>query len=140
MSKKFSVNISKASSAIGLKEKIQKEASSRGLTLSKLVSGIYEYAIYNRSSFKEKVKNPGDKPGLHISTSVSRKVRDGLNEWAAETGRQRTLLCVFILEKVIEDDLFEKIFVEESKKGGKIYKLKTGTDTQTDSEGGGNIT
>lgn len=108
-SNRCAVNVSKSSSAEGLKQALQQEASNRGLSLSKLVGKIFIWAVNNNEKFHGSLKQAAKKPGDHISTSVSANVRDQLNIWARKTDRERSHLCCFILEKVLEDNLLDII-------------------------------
>ncbi len=113
---KCSVNIATSASATGLKTDLQKEANRRGMSLSALVAQIYNYAVDHHAKFEEPLKTARPKPGDHISASVPIKIRDNLNDMAEEDHRTRSLLCCFILEKVLEDNLLPEVFQKKQKR------------------------
>ena len=113
MSNRCAVNISKHSSGEGLKKELQQEASKKATSLSKLVSKIYSWAVNNQDKFDTDLKKAKNKPGEHISTSVSEAVRAELNKWAKKRETDRSLLCCFILEKALEDNLLKDVFLKE---------------------------
>ena len=103
------INISPSSSAEGLREKLEKAASTRGMKVTPLVSAIYEYAVRNKVEFEAPLENAGRKIGEHIGAKVSPETASDLEKWAKQTNRSRGYLCCYILEKVFEDGLLNKI-------------------------------
>lgn len=107
-----SVNIQMASSANGLKEELSVLARKRAVSISKIVSQIYTFAVDNQDLFPDEIDQPRPKPGAHISTDVSQVVATSLTEWAKRLERSRAHHCCFLLECVINDaKLRARIFV-----------------------------
>lgn len=115
-SKQCSINISEASCGKGLRDKLQDEAAKKGLSLSNLVRKIFIWAVDNQSKLENGLSKARSKPGERISTTVSVEVRDALNDWASATDRKRSLLCCYILEKVLEENLLREVLRETKKK------------------------
>lgn len=113
---KVSVNISVAASGQGLHEALTKESGNFGVTLSHLVAAVYRFAVGSKEYYETPLKDSRPKPGKHISASVTIEVRDELNSWADDDGRDRTHLCCFILEKTLEDGLLSKALSRPKKK------------------------
>ena len=86
---KRSVNIPMASSAEGLKEELDTIARRRAVSISKIVSQIYMYAVENPGSFPNEIANPRPKPGKHISSTVTVQVATKLSDWAESLGRSQ---------------------------------------------------
>lgn len=107
------INISRSASAQGLKEALQAEAARRALKLSKLVRTLLTWSVNNRDKFTD-LKKARPKPGEHIGTQVPTAVRDQLNDWAAQKGTDRSLLCCFILEKGLEAKLLDSALKESN--------------------------
>lgn len=111
MSGKRSVNIQMASSAEGLKEQLDIIAKRRAVSVSKIVSQIYTYAVNNPGAFPKEIESPRSKPGKHISTSVPAPVADALTKWAIDLSRSRAHHCCFLLECVVDNQtLYKQIF------------------------------
>ena len=108
---KISINIPMSSSAEGLKDELNIIARKRAVSVSKIVEQIFTYAVENPRSFPDEIENPRQKPGKHISTTVSEQTAEKLTDWARQMGRSRAAHCCFLLECVIDDkDLLRKIF------------------------------
>ena len=108
---KKTINIPMASSAKGLKEELGEIARRRAVSVSKIVEQILVYAANNPGAFPNEIKNPREKPGKHISTTVPIKKAEELMDWGKQLGRSRASHCCFLLECVISDnDLLTKIF------------------------------
>lgn len=108
--KNVSINISSSSSGQGLREDLQKLASSRGRTVSSLVGDIFEYAVENQEKFAGPLLSPRKMPGKHISAKVEESIKEKLTQWSEKIGKPRMFLCSFILQKTLESGLIEEIF------------------------------
>lgn len=104
------LNITKGSSGDGLRAVLDRQAHSRGMKLTRFVGQILEYAADHQGEFKKGVDNPRSKPGEHIGAEVRTDALKKLSDWAQLKQTQRGLLCCYILERVDEDDMYDKIF------------------------------
>lgn len=129
---KVSVNISVAASGHGLHEALTKESGNFGVTLSHLVAAVYKFAVGSKELYETPLKDSRAKPGKHISASVTIEVRDELNNWADDDGRDRTHLCCFILEKTLEDGLLTQALARPKKRGLASSKGASGSQDEED--------
>jgi hypothetical protein len=102
------VNISSNASGKGLKEDLEKEARNRGMKIRSFIGLLYSYAVNNKGKFKP-LKNAREKDGANIGASVSEELKQKLDEWATKKQTSRGLLCCYILEKILEENLFDDI-------------------------------
>lgn len=108
------INITGSSSGKGLREQLLSEAANRGMKITPLVSTIYVYAVSNNDLFSTPLRNAMKKDGEHIGAKVPETVAKALQKWATSTNRSRGYLCCYILEKVLEDNLLDKILTESN--------------------------
>jgi len=113
------INIAPTASAKGLREKLDRQARRRGLNFRQMVGDILTYASKkeHRKQFQGPLKDPlPEDGGEHIGSRVSSEVKDTLTAWAKERKVSRGIHCRYILEKAIEDDLFDTILGTSSSK------------------------
>ena len=110
---RVSLNVSTSSSSEGLKEDLTREARRRGFTLSRLVRDVLVFALQNKAAFEAPIEDPRDRPGKHISTTVTDDVRDEFTQWANARGTPRTDLIAFVLEKALEDRIVDRIYAPD---------------------------
>jgi hypothetical protein len=94
----------------GVREILEQEAQARGMKFRPFVGWIYKYAVGNKDAFGGRLKEARPKDGKHIGAVTDAATADALKAWAKERVSSRGLLCNFILEWVIEKDLFQDIF------------------------------
>lgn len=104
------VNITPNASAKGLKGELEREARRRGKSVRSFVAVIYRYAVKNKDKFTGSLREPKETGGEHIGASVAETTADQLNQWAKSQETSRGMWCSFILQKVLEDKLIDKIF------------------------------
>ena len=104
------INIIPTSSADGLRSKLEMEARCCGLSFRQFIGDIYTYATRNKKSFSSPFQNPRRRGGDHIGAVVTEQVAKDLTRWAKTKRTARGELCRYILEKILEDGLFNKIF------------------------------
>ncbi len=110
--RKAVVNISERAAGEGLKEALDAEAASWGLTSRNFVGRVYEYALEHKRKFLGRLKEARAKGGAKIPASVSPATARQLTQWAESRGTKRGHHCCYILEKALEDKLVENVFAE----------------------------
>lgn len=114
MGKERVVNITPTASAHGLREMLENAARSRGKPMRPFVGRIYAYAVQNQGKFRGPLRQPMQKPGLHIGATVEESVANKLKKWAKEEQTSRGMWCCYLLEKALQDDILDKVFGKET--------------------------
>jgi hypothetical protein len=104
------VNITSTSAAKGLREELDTEVKRRGRKFRPFIGEILKYAVENKLKFKKSLKESKEKGGSFIGAVVKSDVKKELIKWADENNTTLGLHCCFILEKVVEESMFEEIF------------------------------
>lgn len=104
------VNVTPTASAQNLRTLLETEASARGKPMRAFVGQIYAYAVNNQGEFAGPLKPPKPKPGEHIGATVSDATAKQLERWAKQEQTSRGMLCCYILEKALQNDLLARVF------------------------------
>jgi len=120
---KSRIDINPANSGKGVKEALSKIAELKSTTVSGLVRSIISYSIENKNEFTSKLKNPRPKSGLNIVSHIESDVLDNLSKWQKERNVSRVKLVSYIIEKVLEDDLVDKIIPSKGDTTAKTFKI-----------------
>lgn len=105
----------------GLRETLQREADRRGINLTLLVGACFEYAYANRLIFETPLENIGEPGGESIQGLIPVGLKEKLDEWAMHRLGSRCNLLVYVLQKVVEQELYDDVF---RYKQSRIYHKK----------------
>jgi hypothetical protein len=111
------VNITPTASAANLRQDLEREARKRGKPMRGFVGAIYTYAVANRKRFAGSLKEARAPKGDHIGASVSADVAKHLSDWAKAEQTSRGLWCCYILQRALQDNMLDKIFVGSTEEG-----------------------
>lgn len=95
----------------GLREILQREADRRGMNFKLFIGACFEYALENPALFQEPLKKVGEPGGEYIGGLVSVGLKDKLDKWAARRLGTRCTLLAYLLQKVVEQELYDKILI-----------------------------